>query len=97
MPTYIALLEWTQKGMENIKQSPKRLEQAKAATKAAGGEMKAFYMTMGQYDMVGIIEAPTDEAYAKVMLAIGSSGAVKSQTLRAFTEAEYGKIIGGLP
>ena len=97
MPTYIALLEWTQKGIENIKQSPKRLEQAKAATKAAGGEMTAFYMTMGEYDMVGIIQAPSDEVYARVMLAIGATGTVKSQTLRAFTEAEYGKIIAGLP
>lgn len=97
MPTYITLLNWTQQGIQNVKDSPSRLEKAKAATKAAGGEIKAFYMTMGQYDMVVVIEAPDDETYAKTVLAIASHGAVKSQTLRAFTEAEYRKIVGSLP
>jgi uncharacterized protein with GYD domain len=97
MPTYITLLNWTQQGIQSVKDSPSRLEKAKAATKAAGGEIKAFYMTMGQYDMVGVIEAPNDEAYAKTMLAISSAGGVRSQTLRAFTEDEYRKIVGSLP
>jgi uncharacterized protein with GYD domain len=97
MPTYIALLNWTQHGIQSVKESPQRLEKAKAATKAAGGEIKAFYMTMGQYDMVVVIEAPDDDTYAKTILAIASHGAVKSQTLRAFTEAEYRKIVGALP
>ena len=97
MPTYIALLNWTQQGVQNVKDSPSRLEKAKAAMKAAGGEMKAFYMTMGQYDMVAVIEAPNDEAYAKTILAISSAGGVRSQTLRAFTEDEYRKIVGSLP
>ena len=77
MPTYIALLNWTQQGIQNVKESPSRLERAKAATKAAGGEMKAFYMTLGQHDMVAVIEAPNDEAYAKTVLAIGAHGAVR--------------------
>lgn len=97
MPTYIALLNWTPKGVEKIKESPSRLDAAKKATEAAGGKMKAFYMTLGQYDMVAVIEAPNDEAYAKVMLAIASGGSVKSETLRAFTEDEYRKIAGSLP
>jgi uncharacterized protein with GYD domain len=97
MRTYITLLNWTQQGIQSVKESPSRLEKAKAAIKAAGGEMKAFYMTMGQYDMVAVIEAPDDETYAKIVLAIASHGAVKSQTLRAFTEAEYRKIVGALP
>jgi uncharacterized protein with GYD domain len=97
MPTYITLLNWTPKGIENIKESPKRLDQAKAAIKAAGGEMKEFYMTMGEHDMVALIEAPNDEVYAKTVLAIGSHGAVKTQSLRAFTEEEYRKIVGSLP
>ena len=97
MPTYVTLLNWTQQGMQNVKDSPSRLEKAKAAMKAAGGEMKAFYMTMGQYDMVTVIEAPNDEVYAKTMLAISKTGSIKSETLRAFTEAEYSKIVGSLP
>ena len=96
MQTYITLLNWTQQGIQNVKDSPSRLDKAKAATKAAGGEMKAFYMTLGSYDMVAVIEAPDDAAFAKVMLAITTHGGVRSQTLKAFTEDEYREIVGGL-
>ena len=97
MPTYITLTKFTQKGIENIKESPARLEKVKAAMKAAGGELKAFYLTMGHYDIVVVSEAPNDEAYAATMLAIGSAGAVRSETLKAFTEDEYKKIIAAIP
>lgn len=96
MPSHIALLNWTQQGIQNLKDSPARLEQAKAATKAVGGEIKSFYMTLGQYDVVAVIEAPDDDAFAKVMLAIASQGRVRSQTLKAFTEDEYRSIVGAL-
>jgi uncharacterized protein with GYD domain len=96
MPTYITLFQWTQKGIENVKDSPKRLDMAKKAVEAAGGEMHAFYLTMGQYDGVTISEAPSDEAFARTMLALGSAGSIKTQTLRAFTEEEYRKLIGSL-
>ena len=97
MPTYISLMHYTQQGVEKIKESPARLDRAKAAAKAAGGEIKAFYLTMGQYDAVVIIEAPSDEAWAKSSLAIASAGAVRTETLRAFPEEEYRKIIAALP
>ena len=97
MPTYITLLRWSAKGVENVKDSPARLQQAKDAIKAAGGEFKAFYMTMGQYDMVIVAEAPSDEAYAKTMLGLARAGSVRTETLRAFTEEEYKKIISSLP
>ena len=96
MPTYITLFQWTQKGIENLKDSPKRLDKAKEAIKAGGGKMQAFYLTMGQYDGVTISEAPNDEAYAKTMLALASAGSIKTQTLRAFTEEEYRKLIASL-
>ena len=97
MPTYMTLVKFTQKGIENIKDSPLRLEKVKAAMKAAGGEMKAFYLTLGHYDMVVIGEAPNDEAYATTLLAISAAGAVRSETLRAFSEDEYKKIIAAIP
>ena len=96
MPTYITLFRWTQKGIEKVKDSPSRLDKVKKAIKAAGGTFHAFYMTMGQYDGVTVSEAPSDEAYAKIMLAVGSGGAVQTETLRAFTEEEYRKIVGSL-
>ena len=97
MSTYISLISLTQKGIENIKESPARLDQAKAAFKAMGAELKQFYLVTGQYDMVVISEAPDDETVSKVALAIGSGGSVRTETLRAFTEDEYQKIIAALP
>ena len=97
MATYISLVSFTQKGIENIKDSPDRLEKVKAAMKAAGGEFKAFYLTMGRYDMVVVSEAPNDEAYAATMLAIAATGNVRSETLKAFTEEEYRGIIAAIP
>ena len=95
MPTYITLLRYTQQGIEKIKESPARLEKVKAAIKAGGGEMKAFYLTMGAYDAVAISEAPSNEAYAKTMLGIAAAGAVRTETLCALPEAEYLKIVSG--
>ena len=97
MPTYITLFRWTQKGIENVKDSPARLDAVKKAIAAAGGRPIAFYLTMGQYDAVGISELPNDEAMAKLALAGGSQGYVRSETLKAFTEDEYRKIIASLP
>jgi len=50
MPTFITLLQWTQKGIENVKEGPSRLDQAREALKAVGGELKAYYLTLGEYD-----------------------------------------------
>ncbi len=97
MPTYVLLCNYTQKGIENIKESPARLDAAKKAWEAVGGKLKEFYLAMGKYDMVVVCEAPDDEAIAKVALTIGSKGAIRSETLRVFPEDEYRKIISDLP
>ncbi len=97
MTTFITLINWTQKGIENVKESPARLDAAKAAFRAAGAEVKGFYLVMGRYDMVLISEGPDAETAAKLSLAIGSQGNVRTETLRAFTEEEYRKIIAALP
>jgi uncharacterized protein with GYD domain len=97
MGTYVVLCNWTQKGIENVKESPARLDEARKAFQAMGGQLKAFYLVMGRYDMVIIGEAPDDETVAKLALAIGSRGDVRTETLRAHTEDEYRKIIAALP
>ena len=97
MPTYIVLTNYTQQGIANIKEGPGRLDAAKEAVKAMGGEFKGFYLTMGRYDLVSIIEAPDDESVAKLALVIGSQGAIRTETLRAFPEDEYRQIIAALP
>jgi uncharacterized protein with GYD domain len=97
MPTYITLLNFTQQGMENIKDGPNRVERARQAIRAAGGEMTGFYLTMGRYDAIAITEAPSDEAHARVVLGLAAAGNVRTETLRAFTEEEYRDIVAGLP
>ena len=97
MAAYITLCHWTQKGIENVKDSPARLEKAKKAFEAAGGKLVSFCMTLGRYDFVVISEFPDDASAAKATLSIASGGNFKSETLRAFSEDEYKKIIGALP
>lgn len=97
MPTYISLLRYTQQGLASVKNSPARLDAAKEAYRKAGGEMKSFHLTMGQYDMVVVAEFPNDEAIAAMSLALGAAGNIRSETFRAFTETEYRKIVAALP
>lgn len=96
MTTYVCLLDWTQKGIENVKDSPKRLDAAREAVKATGGEIRDFYMTIGKHDMVLVVEAKDDAALAKALLKLASQGSVRTTTMRAFSEAEYRQILGAL-
>jgi len=96
MPTYICLLRWTSKGLENVKDSPSRLDAARKMFESAGVTLKEFFMVMGQYDMVCTVEAPDDTAVAKAVLSLASKGAIQSETMRAFTEREYRSIVTGL-
>ncbi|MGW8319355.1 MAG: GYD domain-containing protein [Candidatus Promineifilaceae bacterium] len=97
MPTYVTLYNFTQQGIQNIKDGPARLEAAKAAVEAAGGRIVGFYLTMGRFDIVVISEGPDDMTAATVTLAIAAEGNVRSETLRAFTEEEYRQIVDALP
>ena len=97
MATYIVLLRFTMKGIKTIKEAPKRVEAAKQICRSQGAEVKALYFVMGQYDLVVILEAPDDQTVAEFGLALGALGNVQTETLRAFTEDEYSKIIAMLP
>jgi uncharacterized protein with GYD domain len=97
MATFIVLFRFTGQGIQAIKKSPERVEEAKRLFKQMGAEVKAFYMVLGRYDTVFIVEAPDDEAIAKSTLALASLGNVRTETLRAFSENEYRKIVSELP
>lgn len=97
MPTYITLWNYTQKGVENIKESPERLEIAKELGEEMGAELKGFYLTFGQYDLVTIAEYPDDETVARHILSITSKGTATTETLKAFPEAEAMELIQGIP
>jgi uncharacterized protein with GYD domain len=96
MPTYLSLLNWTDQGIKNVKDSPKRLDAVKKSLKDIGGDVKAFYMLQGAYDLALIMEVPNDEALAKLLLKVGAAGNVRTTTMKAYPEAEYRKIIAEL-
>jgi uncharacterized protein with GYD domain len=96
MATYISLVNWTDQGIKSVKDSPGRLDGARALAKKYGCTMKDFYLTIGAADMVAILEGPDDESVAKFSLALGSSGSVRTTTMKAFSEESYRKIIGSL-
>jgi uncharacterized protein with GYD domain len=97
MPTYITLISYTQRGVENMKESPARLDAAKEVFKSMGAELKAFYLAMGRYDAVVISEGPNDETATKLALTIGGAGAVRTETMRVFNEDEYRRLVSELP
>jgi len=96
MPTYVTLIRSTEQGLKKHKDLPRRLEETKAAGEAVGATLVAFYLTMGGYDGVVISEAPDDQTIAKLALAAGARGNVRTETLRAFTEDEAKSIASEL-
>lgn len=97
MPSYVTLVNWTDQGIRNVKDAPKRAEAFEAAVKANGGTLKDIYLVLGEYDLVVISEAPNDETAAKLALATASLGNVRTITMRAFNREEFRKIIASLP
>lgn len=93
MPTYIMLSNWTDQGIHHVKDSPDRLDAARRLCEQHGAEITAFYMTMGGYDMVIIIDAPNDDVFARLAISIAKGGNIRTTTLRAFDEDQYRKVI----
>ncbi len=97
MPTYLILFKYTQKGAAAIKESPKRIEKAMEIAKQLGGNVKSFYLLMGQFDTAFLLEAPDDETATKISMAISALGNVSTQTMRGFTLDEFKKMISEMP
>jgi uncharacterized protein with GYD domain len=96
VPSYVMLANWTDQGARQVKDSPKRVAAAKKALVEMGGEFKSLYMTMGDYDLVLIYEAPDDAVAARFSLVLAQMGSVRTRTLKAFPEAAYREIINSL-
>ena len=97
MPKYVALLSFTGEGMSNIKQSAERVGDAREAVEKVGGSWIGYYVTMGRYDGVAIVDLPSDELAATVVLAIGAKGNVRTETMRAFSLDEFSEIVKKVP
>ncbi len=97
MPTYIVLLNYTDQGIRNIKQSSDRRKSAIATAENLGIKVKETYLTMGPYDMVLVADASNDEAITTWALTVGSLGNVRSQTMRAYPANEMDTILAKVP
>jgi len=96
MTTYVMLASWTDQGIRNVKDSPRRLDAARKLLKDMGGDFKSFFLTMGDVDMVAIYEAPDDAVAARFTMQLGQGGNVRTRTLKAFPEAAYREIVASL-
>jgi len=94
MALYIVLANFTEQGIHKIKDSPKRAEAFKNMAKKCGATVKDVYWTLGQYDVVAVVDAPDDIAMTALGLSTGALGNVRTQTLRAFTHSDMTKILG---
>jgi uncharacterized protein with GYD domain len=93
MPRYVVLIDWTEQGIANFKDSVDRYEAARSQFEAMGVTFHETYWTLGSHDIVGILDAPDGEALAAALLKLGSAGNVRTTTLRAFNAEEMRGII----
>ena len=96
MATYILLANWTDQGARNVKDSPRRFDAARKMLRDMGGDFKAVFLTMGDYDLVAVYEASDDAVAARFTLQLGMLGNLRTRTLKAFPEAAYREIIASL-
>jgi uncharacterized protein with GYD domain len=94
MATYVVLANFTDQGVRNAKESPKRAEAFKDMAKKCGATVKDIYWTQGQYDAVTIVEAPDDMTATALALSVGALGNIRTQTLRAFSATDMKTILG---
>ena len=96
MPTYIMLANWTDQGAQKVKDSPRRLDTAKKALEDMGGKFTGVYMTMGEYDLIAVYDAPDDAVAARFSLLLGKMGNVRTVSMKAFPEEAYRQIVNTL-
>jgi uncharacterized protein with GYD domain len=97
MPAYIILVNFTEQGVRNAKDTVKRLKAVEQAMEAVGGRKIGAWWTLGPYDMVLVAEGPDDETTTRLILATAMQGNVRTMTMRAFSEDEMERIVSGLP
>jgi uncharacterized protein with GYD domain len=96
METYIILGNWTQQGMSEIKSSPERIDGARAALERAGGQWVGWYMLVGRYDFLIILQVSDVHVIGQFLLAIGALGNARTETLRALPDPEFRELVARL-
>jgi uncharacterized protein with GYD domain len=97
MARYVLLINWTDQGIRNAKDTISRANAARQAFQAGGAQVIDIYWTVGPYDIVAIFEAPDEETATRMVLALGMQGSIRTTTMRAFGEQEMARITQGLP
>ena len=93
MPTYVTLMNWTDQGIRNVRDTVHRREQADALAERHGAKLEQTYWTVGPYDLVTIVEAPDDESVTAMLLELGSGGNLRTTTLRAYERDQMSGIL----
>lgn len=93
MPRYVILVNWTEQGVRAVAETTQRAEQVARMMEQMGGRMVALYWTLGRHDLVAIVEAPDEETAAAIGLRVGTTGAVRTEMMRAFDATEMGGIL----
>jgi len=94
VPLFVVLGKWTGQGIRNVQNVPERAQKTRTMFEKAGGKIHLYY-TLGEYDFVGIVEVPSDEDVAKILLCLGSMGNIRTKTMKAWTEPEFAKMLSG--
>ena len=89
---YIILFRFTDQGIRNVKDTTRRVDAARSEAEKIGGKF-TVYWTFGEYDTIGILETPNDEAAMEFSLKLGSLGNIRTSTLKAFTEEEIARVL----
>ncbi len=97
MPSFVVLGNYTDQGIKDVKNLKSNVEASKEAIQQAGGRMIFYYLTLGAYDFVSVVEVPDAETGTGILLALGAQGNVRTTTMRAFTEEETWAIAESLP
>jgi uncharacterized protein with GYD domain len=93
MPTYVSLINWTDQGIKDFRESTQRAEDFSKLVESSGGTVRELLWTVGQYDVVSVVDFPDDETGVAALLQVSSMGNVRSNTLRAFGAEEMSGII----
>jgi uncharacterized protein with GYD domain len=96
MATFVVLAKWTEKSFAFLKDAPAANEEIKKTVAAMGAQIKEWYLLMGQYDEMCILEAPNAETVAKILIALSAKYGGKTETMQAFSEAESMAFLAGM-
>ena len=94
MATYIALASFPDQGIRKVKDSPKRADAFKEMAKKCGATVKDVFWTLGECDIVIVLEAPDDVSMTALGLSSGALGNIRTKTSERFTQADMKTILG---